>query len=331
MAEQRPAWAVRPYPNNTYRMQEFVSASMAAIGWPATGDLSSCSREEIRDKLRQTYYGSASSRSLGQKMGIVDRFVNQVLPGDAVVIPDGDVAYFGITETGYTFHPELEPDEEGYPHWIGVSYQFGGLPLERLELPAVLFDSLKGRQTVYGLPNAEVWDVINNPSRYSPVDPGIEQETRSKYCDNLAQGTVPGINSPRFEEAVLKVLALYFPGMTRLATTNAPVGADTDLMASLPGGIAVRVQVKCYQDDLGPLESDAVEQLRGSMEPGEHGILVTTGAIDECAREAADVDAERPIGLMSGEEFVELVFENQERLSDADLWALGLRRVLVPR
>ena len=67
------------------------------------------------------------------------------------------------------------------------------------------------------------------------------------------------------------------------------------------------------------------------MDPGEHGILVTTGQIGRPAYDDAESDPERPIGLISGEEFVELVFENQEELSDAHLWALGLRRVLVTR
>lgn len=329
--ENKRAWTIRAYPHGIYRIPEFLENRMAATGWPLTGDLSGLNRDAIRERLRQTYYQSASPQKLGQITGIVDRFVNQIQVGDAVVIPDGELTYFGIVTSPYSFKGDLESDTEGYPHWIGLDFKFDGKPLPRLELPAILFDSLKGRQTVFELPADAVWDVINHPKRYASVDPGAEQIIQDQYRQDLALGKVPGINSPRFEEAVLKVLSFYYPGLVRLSTTNAPAGVDTDLKTSLPGGLVLRVQVKCYQDDVGPLSPEAVTQLRGSMEPGEHGILVTTGDISDDAQREADSEPEKPVGLISGSEFADLVFENLERLSDSNLWALGLRRALSTR
>jgi predicted Mrr-cat superfamily restriction endonuclease len=311
-----------------YRRGEFLANRMAAIGWVGTGDLTGCDREQIKAKVRDFY--QYEPRRLGGAAGTIDRFVNQIRVGDAVVVPDGDKIYFGVVTSGYSFKQHLDTNEEGYPHWIGVDYRFGGRPILRSQLPAVLYDSLKGRLAVFSLPADAVWDVINDPTRFVPVDPG-DPEVKAGYASSLSAGEVPGINSPRFEEAVLKILSFYFPGLVRLATTDAPAGADTDLRTSLPGGIIVRVQVKCYQDDRGGLHEDAVRQLRDSMELGEHGIIVTTNRASESAQELAASDSLKSIGIIDGPEFAELVFDNLDRLNDEDIWALGLRRALALR
>lgn len=320
-------WAIRPYPHGIYRVQEFMAHQMAALGWPLAGDLAGCDRERITGKLAPY---NESPRQLGQATGIVDRFVNQIEIGDAIAVPDGAEVYFGVVTGGYSFRESLAGDEEGYPHWIAVEYKFGGHPVLREELPALLFDSLKGRQTVFSLPAEEVWRIINNPQSFDAVDTG-DRHTKAEYVKGLLRGTLAGINSPRFEKAVLKVLSFYFPGLLRLATTNAPAGADTDLKTSLPGGIVVRVQVKCYQDEYGELGEYAVRQLRASMEAGEHGLIVTTNRASLAGQQEASSDSLTPIGIIDGPEFAELVFDNLERLDDEDLWTLGLGRALRVR
>ncbi len=324
------AWAVRPYPHGIYRMEEFLSQKMAAIGWPKLGDLKGCDREQIAERIK-THYGG-SLRHVGQVTGIIDRFVNQIQIGDAIVIPDGNNVYFGIVTGGYVYKPELATLDEGYPHWIGVEYLFDGKAILRSQLPAIVFDALKGRQSVFGLPPEVIWEVIDNPDRFTPVLADTEdQKTKEEYTKKLSDGEVVGINSPRFEEIVRKVLSIYFPGLQRLSTRNAPKGADTDLKTSLPGNIVIRVQVKCYQNKHGELTEDVVHQLRDSMEDGEHGIIVTTNKVSNEARKLAESDSSKPIGIIDGAEFAQLVFDNIDKLDDEDLWALGLRRRLTLR
>jgi len=328
MSPSNSAWAVRPYPDDVYRMAEFLANGMAAIGWLAAGDLTGCDREQIRTRLRDSY--EYEPRRLGQATGSVDRFVNQIKVGDAVAVPDGDKIYFGVVSSEYSFKQHLASGEGGYPHWIGVDYHFGGQPILRSELPAVLFDSLKGRQCVFGLPADAVWDVINHPNRFVAVDTG-DPRVKAEYIKNLSAGKVPGINSPRFEKAVRKVLSFYFPELRPLPTTNAPVGADTDLITDLPGGIVIRVQVKCYRDEWGELREDPVHQLRNSMEIGEHGLIVTTNRASEAAQKLAASDPLKPMGIIDGPEFAQLLFDNLDKLDAEDMWTLGLRRALAVR
>jgi len=325
------SWVVRPFPHGKYRMREFLTKEMVAIGWPATGDLTSKSREEIGKILKTVYYSEASNRTIGQVTGIVDRFVNQIKKDDLILVPDGDLIYLGKVSQEYHFRSNLQVEDGGYPHWIEVNWMFDKKPVARTELPAVLYDSLKGRQTVYGIPPQVVQPIIENPESYIAFDATIDDEYKNAYIERLSEGAVPGINSPAFEKAVLKVLRLYFPTLRQLATTNAPVGADTDLIAELPGSVVVRIQVKCFQDKSGALQSWVVTQLRDSMESGQNGIIVTTNRVGKDAREEAEKDVGKPVDFIYVAEFAQLVFENQSRLTDRDLWTLGLKRSISGR
>ena len=77
--------------------------------------------------------------------------------------------------------------------------------------------------------------------------------------------------------------------------------------------------------DWGELKEDVVHQLRNSMGKGEHGIIVTTNRASEAARKLAASDLSKPIGIIDGSEFAQLVLENLDELSREDRWALGFR------
>jgi len=277
------------------------------------------------------YYSGAGGRSLGQVTGIVDRFVNRIKADDAVLVPDSNLVYIGIVQHEYSFHADLLREDEGYPHWIKVRWLFDKKPVTRSQLPAVLHNALKGRQTVYGIPIDTVLSLVQDPDKYLSFDSSTDYEYKSNYVEQLSTGVAPGINSPAFEKAVLKVLQLYYPTLRLLATTNAPVGADTDLIAELPGAVVVRIQVKCFQDAGGLLPVWVVRQLRDSMEAGQSGIVVTTNRVGKDALGLADADSEKPIGFIDVSEFAQLVFDNQASFTDEDLWSLGLKRSISGR
>ena len=328
---KKDAWAVRPMPHGVYRIKEFLEKEIAAIGWPAMGDLSGHDREAIRKRLLLAYGSNNSPQSIGQTTGIIDRFVNGIRIGDAVAVPDGQFVYFGTTISEYGFHEEVSSDDKGYPHWKRLKYCFNGKPIKRTDLSANLFSALTGRQTVFKLPSDDVWYIINNQDRFNPKDASQYQTIKSEYIAKLQRGNLPGINSSSFEKAAQRVLSIYFPGLVKLASTNAPIGFDTDLKTTLPSGIVIRVQVKCFQDEWGKLGAEVVRQLRGSMDEGDLGIIITTGSISEDAALEANKDQLKSIRFINGSEFADLVFDNIEKLDDDDLWNLGLRKNLIVR
>jgi len=330
MAVANNAWAVRPKPHNIDRIEEFLEKSMAAIGWPLLGDLTGHNTDQIREIYKKAYPGGGP-RSVGQSVGIIGRFVN-IKKGDAIAVPYGGEVYFGTASSEYSFHKEFAGDDVGYPHWVGVDYALDGRAISRNQLPAQLYAALKGRQSVFGLPFEAAQAVINNPRGYQPSKNAREyKELKAKYIKKLKEGNIPGVNDDQFESAVQAVLSFYFPYIKRLGKQNAPPGADTDLLAELPGKVVVRVQVKCFREQLGNLGVAAVEQLRKSMNPGDNGIIVTTNEADADAVALAEKSPERPIDIIDVNEFAEIVFENIDKLRDEDLHRLGLTRPLAIR
>jgi len=117
--------------------------------------------------------------------------------------------------------------------------------------------------------------------------------------------------------------ARFFPGLRRLATRSSEKG-DTDLLAESPGGVIVRIQVKHFCPEKGEVQDWVVDQLAGSMETGDHGIIVTTGTISKAAREKAEGMEGKSITFIDGQEFVEHLFEAIDSMPKEALATFGI-------
>ena len=137
-------WLVRPKPHGILRINEFCSDNIIAIGWPALGDLTNRSCEEIKELLKQPPY-SLESYEWGRAYATVDIFVNQMEIDDLVLVPNGDDIYFGRITGGYYFDPAQQSDTRGYPHQRSVVWLSR---CGRNELSLELRSSLKARNTI---------------------------------------------------------------------------------------------------------------------------------------------------------------------------------------
>ncbi len=320
----RNAWVVRPYPHNIYRMREFLEGNLVAVGWPALGDLTGMTtRDEIKHQLSKQYGGSA--RPLGAAAGSLYRFVVEILKGDFIVVPDGDNVYFSVVTSDYRYEPTVATDEEGYPHQRKVRWLQDGRPLPRKALTGRMSNTLKGRLSVFSIYN--VGDVETTVDRSDLFKPGADTDLKPRYLHKLQDGSLRGVNPFTFEEAVRKLLSLYYPSLDRQSTRNSSSG-DTDLKADLPGDVVVRIQVKNFYPSMGHLGEDAVRQLADSMEPGDIGIVVTSGVVGNDAKDLASKYAEKGlyISFIDGQQFVDLLFENIDSIDEQSLGVFGLTR-----
>lgn len=148
MNTTKATWLIRPYPHNILRIDEFRQKNIVAIGWPGLGDLTKKSREELKRLLAQPPY-SLIDRKLGSAYATIDIFVNQMRPGDLVLVPDGDDIYLGELTGGYRYDPAVDNDTDGYPHQRTVSW----FPVNtsREDLSKELRASLKAPRTAANL------------------------------------------------------------------------------------------------------------------------------------------------------------------------------------
>lgn len=100
----------------------------------------------------------------------------------------------------------------------------------------------------------------------------------------------------------------------------------------MPGGVIVRVQVKHFYANSGPLGKWVVNQLANSMDIGENGIIVTSGTIDAKAEALAQrytAEKNKNIEFINGQELVHLLFQNLDQLSEEELLTFGLAKKVM--
>jgi predicted Mrr-cat superfamily restriction endonuclease len=175
-------WVVRPEPNFVNRLELFLSKGMVAIGWPAVGDIGTLlNKGEMMERLCQCYkhYLDENKSELSVAAGILARFVNDIHPGDYVIVPDKDIVYLGEITGEYHFHPELNGDspDQGYPHWHSVRYLSGKESFCALkELPLGVRRALDCHLTVFSVNKAAnaMWYFLAKKGH--PVDLGNAPE-----------------------------------------------------------------------------------------------------------------------------------------------------------
>jgi predicted Mrr-cat superfamily restriction endonuclease len=106
-------------PHGNERFREFIDGKFVCIGWPGIGNLENVGKDEIRDRLQQTYY--YTGHKLGNALGQVNTFVNTMKNGDAVIIAEKDWAYIG-TVKDYTYEQQYDNDKDGMCHRRSVEW-----------------------------------------------------------------------------------------------------------------------------------------------------------------------------------------------------------------
>jgi predicted Mrr-cat superfamily restriction endonuclease len=153
-------WVVRPKPNFVNRLELFLSEGMVAIGWPAVGDITGLlNKEQMSERLMEAYthYQDDKRSELSVAAGILSRFVNDLLPGDYVMVPEKDQVYLAEVTSAYDYHPELNSDgpDAGFPHWHKVKYLHDKKPVCTIrELPLGVRRALDCHLTVFSINKA---------------------------------------------------------------------------------------------------------------------------------------------------------------------------------
>jgi restriction system protein len=87
------------------------------------------------------------------------------------------------------------------------------------------------------------------------------------------------------------------------------------------------IQVKRHGNNIGAPD---VRSLRGSLDPNERGLFITTSRFAKGAREKATLANRQPIGLIDGEELVTLLVQYEIGVKRANPDLLEAARLLTP-
>lgn len=131
-------WMIRAFPDQTDRMTEFVEDNIIAVHW-GIGDLTGCTTK--KDVENVVAKANLMPRDASLKIGLLNRFVNQMKIGDYCIVPYHDVFYTGIIKSDYYF----DPNSQKFEHQRRVEWMFDGEPFGREELPETIQASLKSQ------------------------------------------------------------------------------------------------------------------------------------------------------------------------------------------
>lgn len=113
-----------------------------------------------------------------------------------------------------------------------------------------------------------------------------------------------------FEELVSRLLVAIGFQNVEVTKYSGDGGVDVRGQLLVAGSVKIQmaVQAKRYQekDNIGP---SVVRELRGSLQPNEQGMIITTSGFTKSAREEASRENASPIALMNGEQLVQSLFE----------------------
>jgi restriction system protein len=336
MTEDRdspPVWLLRAGQRGRYAA-DFVANGLAAIGWPAVGDLRGRDRSDLVAAVAENY----GEKGAAGAAGMLWRFANEIAPGDLVLTPDGETRelHAGTVTGDYEFRPS--PPVEGYPNLRGVDwsrrfsrddlpkrilYQLGSLlTLSRPSAQAELRAFLSGTPPTDL--DGSVVDAGSGDEATSDVD--LYEDLRSRTGE-LIRARVADLDGYQMQD--------LFAGILRSMgyhTQVAPEGKDggVDIVASRDAlGVEppiIKVQVKARPNSRsGPSE---IRELAGLLGPqDERGIFVSTGGYTRDAENDAKVAR---IGLIGMDRLVELLVETYEKLDQDTKSLVPLRRVYVP-
>ena len=303
---------------------QFLNGEYAGIGWIRNQDLSSITdREELR-KLYRANDPEDSAGRVGANVGQIHRFLVEMQAEDYIVVPDIDRSklYYGRIQS-VPFYEPAPTDGCPFPHRRRVSWE--PHPLNRKELSMPLQYALRAQMTVFAIKHREDFLIA-----IGAADPAQQPAALRYNAYEVVLEHILALDSQEFETLIGQLLtAIGFddPEVTP-PTGDGGVDVTGDLNVSGLATIKIFVQVKRYS--LGArVTANTVKQLRASIPQTGQGAFITTADYQKSAFDIASEPGFPPIGLINGNQLVDLLVEHWSSIDPEFREQLGLKPGLV--
>lgn len=302
----------------------FRQGGYVAIGWNELGDLSSVTSREGLYPLYRVAYPNDSAVVTGQQVGQIARFRFEMQPGDIVITPDTntELLWHGrlIGDPGYGF----VSSDAACPYAHRRLVQWGTDPLKRSGLSVPLQNTLRSSLTVYAI--SQVDELLSALGQ--PVSPKV---ALARYdATGVVLDQILKLDDKEFEILVAHLLtALGFEGSEVTGKSgDGGVDATGELNVANLARVRIYVQAKRYKRDTS-ISATTVRGLRQAIPFGGQGAFITTARFQQKAYEVA-LEAHFPrIGLINGEQLVDLLVEHWDTIPVEFQEKLGLKPGLV--
>ena len=311
--------------------------SLIGIGWPDVGDCSGLSREEVAQRVSEASSDDSSAQSRAKAVGQVYRFASEISEGDIVLTPIKSVrqVLIGRVTGAYVHNPK--PELHHLSNTRSAEWLCTNVYRDNLSLP--LKNSLGGLMTVFSVDIH--MEEIDQLIEEGPQPPGAQiedavahydEETDAEYAEDIEANAKERIRDMiyasfdgyDFQGVVADVLTAM--GFTARRQGRGPdKGVDIVVTPDALGFEEPRIKVQAKRQR-GKASRPDVQQLAGTLHPGEKGLFVSLGGFtSEALGESSPT-----LSLLDGDDFIDLLIAHYENLSPNMKTQIPLKRVYLP-
>ncbi|MDF7801289.1 HTH domain-containing protein [Pontiellaceae bacterium B1224] len=155
-------------------------------------------------------------------------------------------------------------------------------------------------------------------SRWEAQSVAYQVEQSNRKARTALLNKVKAMPPADFEELIGELLASI--GFDEVEVTSRSKDGGIDVRGTLVVGDVIRtrlaVQVKRWKNNI---QAPVIQQVRGSLGAHEQGLIITTSDFSKGACKEAERPDATPVGLMTGEQLVALLVENEIGVSRTPL------------
>jgi restriction system protein len=304
----------------------FINGGYVGIGFLDNEDLSHFEKLG-KDWLRtqyEHYHPNESKMSTAQNVGQIWRFLSELTPGTFVVtpLPDDSQLQVGRIISDYYFQPN--PTDSRYSHRKHVEWFKEPLRRSALSIPAQ--NTLRSLLTIFQVSQYEeilAPYAIDLPQRVQRVI-STQTEINRAILDEILS-----LSAEEFEILVKELLtAVGFDAEHTGKSGDGGVDVKGKLRVYEFATVDLMVQVKRYTS--GKISHQDIQRFRSSVPERTQAAFVTTSDFTSKARDEAERDGFKKIGLINGMQFVDILIERYDDLSEEVRNQLNLKKTLLP-
>lgn len=307
--------------------QHFLDGGYVAIGWLPDNDLSQIkTRDEIYPLYKAAYPKDSSNVVIGQQVGQIARFLLEINSGDYVITPaqNTEFIYYGIVkEDAYYFADNS--DECPYLHRKKVKWHKE--PIQRSQFSVPFQNTIRSSLTVFYITHKKnFFTTIGKPQLVPESDQKLEFDYYTSILNRILE-----LDDQEFEILITHILnALGFEGSEHTGQVgDGGVDATGELNVANMAKIKLFVQAKRYK--LGSrISANVVKSLRANIPSGGQGAFITTAGFQKKAKEIAIEAGFTRIGLIDGEQLVDILAEYWNDIPNDFKEKLELKTGLIP-
>jgi predicted Mrr-cat superfamily restriction endonuclease len=307
--------------------EQFVNGGYVSIGWLPNNNLSAIkNKDELYPLYKAEYPNDTSNVVIGQQVGQIARFLFDINPGDFVITPakDTDYIYYGIIEENPYYFVSEPVDTCPYKHRKKVKWIKN--PIQRSQFSVPFQNTIRSSLTVFYIAHKKnFFTTISRPDLISSSEMKAEYDYYTTVLNRILE-----LDATEFEVLITHILsALGFEGSEHKGKVgDGGVDAIGELNISGIAKMKIFVQAKRYK--LGArINANTVKALRQNIPSNGQGAFITTADYQTSAKKIANEAGFPRIGLINGNQLVDILVEHWEDIPDEFKEKLNLKVGLV--